>query len=136
MSSLWAGRTEMVCDHTLTNQVLFTKNDPESWISVDLVSAMCCPNGYSLAHRVDMPRYFIRNWEFQGSVNGMHWECIFRHVNDETLNPDCLHASWVVQTQSFYRVFRLYLTGDGNSRGTNTLVGTCFDLYGAIRPVY
>eukprot|EP01062_Namystynia_karyoxenos_P048955 TRINITY_DN373_c0_g1_i3.p1 TRINITY_DN373_c0_g1~~TRINITY_DN373_c0_g1_i3.p1 ORF type:complete len:466 (+),score=143.62 TRINITY_DN373_c0_g1_i3:75-1400(+) len=133
VSSLWCGRAEMICDHTLTNQIFFTRQEAESWVSIDLQTVRVRPTGYSFAHRIDMNKYFARNWEFQGSNDGHNWTCIYRHVNDETLNPQCLHASWAVNGQDFYRIFRVYMTGEGNSRGTNTLVLTCFDVYGTLQ---
>eukprot|EP01062_Namystynia_karyoxenos_P047200 TRINITY_DN354_c0_g2_i1.p1 TRINITY_DN354_c0_g2~~TRINITY_DN354_c0_g2_i1.p1 ORF type:complete len:449 (+),score=121.19 TRINITY_DN354_c0_g2_i1:96-1442(+) len=134
MSSLWAGRPEMITDHTLTNQVLFTRHEPESWVAVDLLTVKVCPNGYSFAHRSDMPKYFARNWLFQGSNDGHNWDTIYQHQRDETISERCLHGSWAVQSQGYYRMFRVYMSGDGNSRGTNTLVVTCFDVYGTTCP--
>lgn len=131
----WVGVNEVVVYHTLTNQVLFTHNEPESWVLVDLKTVRVCPTGYSFAHRSDMPKFFARNWEFQGSNDGQLWDTVYQHVNDQTVNERCLHGSWAVQSQSYYRIFRVFMGGNGNDRGTNTLVVTCFDIYGTMAPL-
>eukprot|EP00662_Eupelagonemidae_sp_cell21_P023432 gene23432-1715_t len=69
-----------------------------------------------------MPKYFLRNWTFEGSNDGVTFDPIYQHNNDMTINEQCLHGSWALPpVHRAYRIFRLH------SRIPIALVASCFD---------
>jgi hypothetical protein len=120
-----------VCEHTFSEQIFYTDNIPGSWVSIDLKKNLVSPTFYSMSHRCAMNDFFVRNWRFEGSKDGMEWTIIREHVHDETLGPRGFSASWPVDgLGEFFSQFRVVLADNGNSRGTNALVLSCFEVYG------
>lgn len=122
-----------VCDPIFGEQVFYTDNQPGSWITIKFRDHAVSPSHYSFSHRCAMPDYFVRNWALLGSNDGEAWTVIRKHVNDVTLHPSCFSGSWPLPPQGeFFRQFRVALADRGNSRGTNALVLSCFELYGLL----
>eukprot|EP00755_Sulcionema_specki_P020402 Sspe_Gene.71852::Locus_42688_Transcript_1_1_Confidence_1.000_Length_1521::g.71852::m.71852 len=135
-SSVKQGSISSVADYAFRGQVFFTDNKPKSWVSVDLKSVSCCPTHYTFSHRGGMSDYFARSWVIQGSTDGINFEPIWMHNNDQELNERAHTGVWSLRCSKFYRVFRISLQPGGNSKRTHALVVTCFEVYGSIKPAY
>ncbi|CAG9462062.1 unnamed protein product [Pedinophyceae sp. YPF-701] len=67
----------------------------EAWWAVDLgPSARLLCNYYTLRH--DGSDVFLRNWELQGSEDGVAWTTLRLHAGDGTLRERGQRASWPV----------------------------------------
>jgi len=101
----------------------YTEPVPNSWVKVDLSPSrlcLCCTHySYSTRGRMGTPRA-LRNWEFQGSVDGINWVIIRKHVEDPTI-PD-VHGGFAVfgvdSKCHFYTQFRVVQTGPNAYRET------------------
>jgi hypothetical protein len=120
----------------------YTKDEPKSWMSVDLGEGRSlAPDHYCLRHVYNdhgmFPQNFhaMRNWQLEGSNDGIHWDTLRSHANDTALDNDCVsEAAWPVHqdTNTAYRHFRILQTG-GNSAGNNLLICTGIELYGTLQ---
>eukprot|EP01062_Namystynia_karyoxenos_P051101 TRINITY_DN399_c1_g2_i1.p2 TRINITY_DN399_c1_g2~~TRINITY_DN399_c1_g2_i1.p2 ORF type:complete len:489 (+),score=161.52 TRINITY_DN399_c1_g2_i1:76-1467(+) len=134
MSSICAGRPSMVVDHEFWDQVCFTNNENGSWIGVDLKTVELCPTAYAFAHRAGLKDFMVRSWWFQGSEDGSKWDELDDRFEDETMTPEKPWAAYAIRpTEKYYRYFRVQMQPQGNTRRTDTLVLSCFELYGKTR---
>eukprot|EP00668_Euglena_longa_P001616 GGOE01001908.1.p1 GENE.GGOE01001908.1~~GGOE01001908.1.p1 ORF type:complete len:449 (-),score=139.85 GGOE01001908.1:131-1477(-) len=123
-----------VADHTFSNQVFYTDSLPGSHIVIDFSPCAISPTCYTMAHRAGVAEFFARSWLFQGSVDGVAWQTLRRHVDDQNLHSQAFVASWAVDAKGeFFQQFRVLLDNWGNSRKTNALVLSCFEVYGRLR---
>eukprot|EP00667_Euglena_gracilis_P009696 EG_transcript_9854 len=123
-----------VGDHVFSSQVFFTDNVVGSNVVIDFSPCEISPNYYAMAHRAGVPDFFVRSWLLQGSADGVTWHTLRRHANDLTLNSMTPAAAWPVDAKGeFYRQFRVALEPRGNSRSSNALVLSCFEVYGQLR---
>ncbi|KAL0366480.1 UNVERIFIED_CONTAM: BTB/POZ domain-containing protein [Sesamum radiatum] len=94
---------------------------------------MC--NYYTL--RQDGSRAFIRNWSFQGSMDGNNWTNLRVHENDETMCKPRQYASWAVVGPNAllpFRFFRVVLTAPTTDITNPWSFCICFlELYGYFR---
>ena len=49
----------------------------------------------------------LRNWELQGSNDGIIWITIRKHTNDGSLNNKSSLSSWYLGCQEFYSKFKI-----------------------------
>ncbi len=95
----------------------FTYNKQNGWICIDFKTIKIKPTKYTLRHDIAAWCY-LRNWQFEGSVDGSNWELLKKHTNDTTINAAKQCHSWnIANCNKSYRMFRIYLTGK-NSSGT------------------
>ncbi|KAK4434125.1 BTB/POZ domain-containing protein [Sesamum alatum] len=107
-----------------------------SWWMVDIGHGhqlMC--NYYTL--RQDGSRAFIRNWSFQGSMDGNNWTNLRVHENDETMCKPGQYASWPIVGPNAllpFRFFRAVLTAPTTDTTNPWSFCICFlELYGYFR---
>eukprot|EP01006_Ploeotia_vitrea_P040971 TRINITY_DN66476_c10_g15_i1.p1 TRINITY_DN66476_c10_g15~~TRINITY_DN66476_c10_g15_i1.p1 ORF type:complete len:286 (-),score=29.14 TRINITY_DN66476_c10_g15_i1:301-1158(-) len=129
-SSVRNGDIAETVDHVFQNQRFFTCNKPNQWVRFELQNYRLKPTYYSFAHRAGTIPFYARTWSLLGSEDGQEWESIRDHVDDATLNPNCLHGAWPVQATKFYRYFCVQLGEKGNDKHTNALVLSCFEVWG------
>lgn len=122
----------------------YTTPVPNSFLGVDLgvnTNVLLSPSHYTFTTRKHggTPRA-IRNWEFQGSRDGINWVVIRKHTDDASLE-DVRGAShtWEVDSLGhFYRAFRIVQTGPNAYTSTGGHVQDnvaqlnfgCMELYG------
>jgi len=128
-----AGKVEVVCSSNKECSINVvcgrqggrgsTKPVPNSWVGIDLqLSHMflsCTAYTFSCS-KFGEPRA-LRHWEFQGSVDGVQWTLLRKHVNDCSI-PDQAGASatFNVDCQGrFFRMFRIVQTGPSSYRLTH-----------------
>jgi hypothetical protein len=111
-----------------------TKNKPGSCVAVQLATAVAL-KWYDLRHgnKFDSS-HVLRNWNLEGSNDGVEWVVLRQHVNDTSL-AETAHstASWEVNNPdglAFSR-FRIIMTGP-NSTGDHHLFMMGLELYGRV----
>ncbi|KAF5828541.1 hypothetical protein DUNSADRAFT_17460 [Dunaliella salina] len=91
---------------------------PDTWWLVDLGAAhTLSPTHYTIRH--DASEDFVRSWVLQGSMDGVLWTDLRKHINDRSIKKPAQYASWPVigsAAQAAYRMFRLLLLGPTTSR--------------------
>ncbi|TYI82027.1 hypothetical protein E1A91_D05G193900v1 [Gossypium mustelinum] len=107
-----------------------------AWWMVDIGKdhqLMC--NYYTL--RQDGSRSYIRNWKFQGCMDGKTWIDLRVHENDQTMCKPGQFASWPVTGPNAllpFRFFRVLLTGPTTDASNPWNLCICFlELYGYFR---
>ena len=113
-------------------QELWTQDVPASWLSIDLGKFRVLPHAYMLRHGGNYRADSLRNWDFQGSVDGKSWVALKRHSNDSTLSaPFAVKTFSVDNVSTPYQCFRIIQTGH-NSSTHNFLVLSGIELYGEL----
>jgi hypothetical protein len=118
-----------------------TKDERDSWMSVDLGHRALCVNHYSLRHGNNSEFYRLRYWVLEGSNDGGTWVSLREHRNDKSLPKSGYGvAHWdVTGVKMFYNQFRIRNTGKkaSNSKGVwsanNQLYCAGIELYGELR---
>jgi hypothetical protein len=125
-SSMNSGTPELATGRTDTE--FNTYNTSKSWIMLNLKRYSIIPERYSIKHGGTSNKPdFMRNWEFQGSKDGLSWVVLRKHENDES------GFSWSIpETDEDYQYFKILQTGR-TSRGTDYLeVRGFFEIYGRL----
>jgi hypothetical protein len=130
-SSVERGHTSSLVD--LEPQELWTHDVPASWLSVDLGRYRVLPHAYMLRHGGNYRADSLRNWDFQGSIDGKSWVVLKRHSNDPTLSaPFALKTFFLDKNPAVpFQWFRIIQTGH-NSTNHNFLVLSGFELFGEL----
>ena len=97
----------------------YTKNEPNSWMSVNLRRSLVVDH-YCLRSAKSHSAW-VRNWELQGSDNGSNWHTLKKHTDDRKLADTAFStANWSVEAAGrAFSHFRILQTGQ-NSYGGNT----------------
>lgn len=101
-----------------------TKPVPNSWLGVDLgpsLALLSCSAYTFSCNKFDNLSRALRNWEFQGSMDGKTWELIRKHDDDCSI-PDSVGASATFEVDCkgrFFRQFRIVQTGPNSYRSTH-----------------
>jgi hypothetical protein len=96
-----------------------TKNEPDSWVAVDLGKGRSLvPSDYCARHGHSNGYYRLQSWDFEGSNDGSNYTVLRSHKNDNSLpNKGFSVAAWKVEgANQAYRYFRIRQTG-ANSYG-------------------
>eukprot|EP01047_Picozoa_sp_COSAG01_P029033 COSAG01_NODE_1976_length_8750_cov_16.090625_10_plen_479_part_00 len=117
----------------------FTHSGPNQWMAVDLgTGRQLTVNHYALRYGGMLGRSALRNWELQGSEDGVTWTTLRRHDDDPTMEErGRVVAHWAVEgvTASF-RHFRVHQHGP-NAKGLRAYKGHALycngiELYGTL----
>jgi hypothetical protein len=110
-----------------------TNEAPGSWVAVQLAVAVALKR-YDLRHGNNWGGHVLRNWNLEGSNDGVEWVVLRQHVNDTSLaEREHSTASWEVDNPdglAFSR-FRIIMTGP-NSSGNHHLMMMGLELYGRV----
>lgn len=116
------------------NQVVrcVTKPNPNSWFCIDLINKQVMPTHYTLRHYSSWDVEAVRNWNFEGSNDGVEWTVLRKHVNDAGLNAKGAAHTWdLPEAKGSYRMFRIFQWGV-NSNKHNYLALSGFDIFGTM----
>eukprot|EP01065_Artemidia_motanka_P029757 TRINITY_DN35843_c0_g1_i1.p1 TRINITY_DN35843_c0_g1~~TRINITY_DN35843_c0_g1_i1.p1 ORF type:complete len:209 (+),score=68.75 TRINITY_DN35843_c0_g1_i1:45-629(+) len=136
--SLQAGGAAEFVDRVLTSQQLTTRDEPYSWVQIELPVAVH-PTHYRLSQRKDAAAAgLLRSWALLVSCDGDEWRVLCQHTDDQSLSAESerrLTGAWEVDApkEGYYPFFRVVLFEKGNSASTNALCASCFDVYGLVR---
>jgi glycosyltransferase involved in cell wall biosynthesis len=101
---------------TIIEGSFHTRDEPHSWICFDFGKYRVVPTYYTL--RTDaLDKCVLRNWNFQGSNDGLKWRTLKQHENDKSLDAKkFVSASWKLDgAERGYRYFRIHQNGKNNS---------------------
>eukprot|EP00729_Bicosta_minor_P032952 gene32952-biopygen23647 len=137
MSTVSVGAPSRFVEHASLNQVNFTYNSANSWMSVDLGEGRhLAPDYYCLRHGFDIGKFRLRHWRLEGSNDDSTWTLLKTHANDRALpNQKYSTASWPIEAAAdgaSYRYFRIFQTGK-NLNGHDDLMCAGIELYGLLR---
>ena len=129
------GAPHRFVQHAIGEGTNYTKNESNSWMSVDLgAGRSLVPNHYCLRNW-DHAENVLRNWRFEGSQDGSTWIPLKDHRNDSTI-PVAKHGvgEWRVETNApqGFRHFRIFQTGR-NSSSYHYLMCSGIEIYGVLR---
>lgn len=111
-----------------------TKPEKQSWVSFDFGKHVIRPSHYTLRHYASWDVEALRNWVFEGSVNGKTWTLLRQHTKDQALSGKSDTHTWALSgpnAQKAYRYFRVRQTGL-NSNGHYYLALSGFEIYGLL----
>lgn len=158
MSSVSNGGPGGFVEHAQTNQLNYTKQGANSWMSVDLGEGrQLAPDYYCLRHGYSSGDYRLQNWRLEGSNDDSTWTPLNTHVNDGALPGQAFStASWPIHAATaedvggeagakgaaaaaaaagaLYRYFRVIQTGrNAGSSTDNSLNCGGIELYGLLK---
>jgi hypothetical protein len=87
---------------------LWTQDIPASWIYIDLGDYSVQPYAYSLRHGGNYIADSLRNWDFQGSADGEHWETLKRHRKDESIHGKYDEKHWKIDINEGIGPFKMF----------------------------
>lgn len=136
-SSLCKGVLQDLVNHQ--ENELWSKDVPASWFSIDFgPNRTVIASHYTLRHGGNYRADTLRNWDFQGSNDGLHWETLMSHRQDSSLQGPFAIASWELPKyvategkQKSFRYFRVIQTGH-NSSSRNFLVLSNIEIFGKL----
>jgi len=102
-----------------------------AWVSVSINNYVIKPNAYTLRHYSSWDTEAVRNWRFEGSLDGNKWVVIREHRNDTSLNTKSQPHTWRVEAEGYYSKFRI-LQFDKNSNHHLYLALSGMEIYGDV----
>eukprot|EP00729_Bicosta_minor_P012102 gene12102-biopygen30066 len=124
-------------EHAPLNEINYTKDTANSWMSVDLGAGRhLAPDYYCLRHGWNNGAYRLFHWRLEGSNDDSTWTLLKTHANDQALPRQRYStASWPIEATAdgaSYRYFRIFQTGK-SSGGEDYLMCAGIELYGLLR---
>ena len=92
------------------------------------------PTQYSLRHYWSWDTECLRNWRFEGSLDGVEWTVLKEHVEDMALNGKGSTYTWPLPAkfhEQTFSKFRIFQTGI-NSNKHYYLALSGFEIYGKL----
>jgi hypothetical protein len=110
----------------------YTNNVAGSFVALQLSLAVAVTR-YTLRLDAQGARHVLRNWNFEGSNDGVEWVVLHQHVNDTSLAArEFATASWDVNPDGLtFSHFRIHQTGV-NASGKRYLIMGGLELYGRV----
>jgi hypothetical protein len=107
----------------------YTTNVAGSFVALQLPLAVAVTR-YTLRHGQFGARHVLRNWNFEGSNDGVEWVVLRQHINDQSLaEQHYATASWDVNPDGLaFLHFRIHQIGV-NSSGYHHLMMAGLELY-------
>ena len=88
----------------------FTESDGCPWLLIDFGDIYVQPTDYAIWSHGGCST--LRSWCFQGSNDRINWVVLSDHNNDNTIKEPFSTATWPVNTNRFFRFFRVIQTGN------------------------
>jgi len=132
---VWNNPLEMFLDQEQGHRIFL--NDPKGWYQVDVgPQLLVAPTGFGLRHN-SQQRRALRNFDVSASLDGVDWDLLSHHVDDERLGTAFGSVGvWRLHdvTSKAYRYFRITKTGvdAAESRCIYTHLSG-MEIYGALR---
>ena len=133
-ASQWnTGRVQNVVNYSAIQAKNYSQNTANSWVMVEL-PVHITPNKYTILHGYQTVRNQLRNWDLEGSADGVNFTVIRSHRNDSGLsgNGYCTNT-WDLDTDQPFSHFRLSMKGT-DSNGLNHLMCAGLEFYGLCTP--
>lgn len=109
-----------------------TKPVRNAWILFDLTDMYLELSAYTLKHYSSWDTECLRNWVLEGSNDGVNWDTIKQHNNDQGLNKKGGTFTWTIDAQGRrYRMFRMLQTGVNSNNHFYLAISGC-EMYGSL----
>lgn len=111
----------------------WSQDVPSSWVQIDLgVHRSLRITHYSLRHGGNSKQDLIRNWILKASIDGIEYDTLKRHKDDESLSGPFEAKTWpIINCKKRYRFFRIVQTGHNSSKH-NFLSISGIELFGEL----
>jgi len=128
-----SSKNTAICGREMVRCV--TRPAASCFFTVDLINKFFVPTHYSLRHYSSWDTECLRNWVFQGSIDGETWITLRKHENDQCLRHKGQWYTWSVDPGGLaFSRFRIKQTGS-NSNNHHYLACSGFELYGTLHKV-
>jgi hypothetical protein len=105
-------------------------------VRIQFKSIVIQPTKYTIRHTMSRNDECLRNWKFQGSVDGVHYTDLSIHINDCSLaTVKGSTFTWSIdptKATDYYRYFQLLQTGNNSSNNCYLSMGG-LEIYGLVR---
>ena len=115
-----------------SREIFVTKTMASQFIKFTLIKDEVQLTNYVIQTHNDSSRPYIKNWDLSGSKDGINWVTLDSVTNNSSLSKPSSIFMRKVQTNEFYRAFKLSHTGP-NSLGYDNIAIAHLELYGSIR---
>ena len=105
----------------------FTESDGNAWVVVEFTELHIQPTDYAIWSHGGAST--LRNWAFQGSNDRTNWVVLSNHRNDESIRAPFSTCTWPINTNGFFKYFRIIQTGN-NWSGNRWLYMMKIDIWG------
>ena len=87
----------------------FTESDGNAWVLFEFKDLYIQPTHYGVWSHGGAST--LRNWQFQASNDRTTWIVLSTHQNDETLKEPFSQHEWPIETNGYFKYFRIIQTG-------------------------
>ena len=105
----------------------FTESDGNAWVVIEFTELYIQPTDYAIWSHGGAST--LRNWAFQGSNDRMNWVVLSTHRNDESIRAPFSTCTWPINTNGFFKYFRVIQTGN-NWSGNRWLYMMKMEIWG------
>lgn len=119
-----------VMDYAYPMNYFYTRNEPNSWIQLDMKDRQVSLTHYTLQSN-DKGMGFLQHWAIEGSNDMAEWTVIDERHTDDLVGDDKLKTFPVNCNGVFYRYIRLRQLGK-NSNGYDILTFRQIELFGQV----
>lgn len=88
----------------------FTESDGNAWVLFEFKELYIQPTHYGIWSHGGSST--LRNWSFQASNDRSNWIVLSTHNNDESIKEPFSEHIWPIDTNGFWRYFRIIQTGN------------------------
>jgi hypothetical protein len=88
----------------------YTESHGNAWVMVEFTELYIQPTDYGIWSHIGAST--LRNWDLHGSNDTVSWVVLATHRDDESLRTPGSSAIWPVNTNGFFKYFRLIQTGN------------------------
>ncbi|CAH0714365.1 unnamed protein product, partial [Brenthis ino] len=125
------GRAEDALSRSPEPLNVHTNDDRRAFIAVDL-GVHIIPSAYTLRHARGYGRSALRNWLFQMSMDGVSWNTLVAHSDEQALQEPGSTATWRVRCDALYRYLRVQQNGKNASGQSCYLSLSGLEIYGKV----
>lgn len=86
------------------------KTDGNAWVLFEFIDSKVKPSHYGLWSHGGAST--LKSWSFQASNDKAQWVVLSAHTNDESLKEPFSEKVWPLQSDGYYRYFRIIQTGN------------------------
>jgi hypothetical protein len=105
----------------------YTKSDGNAWVMFEFTEVYIQPTDYGIWSHAGAST--LKNWVFQGSNDKQSWAVLSTHRNDESVRNPMAAATWALETNCFFKYFRVMQTGN-NWSGNHWMYLRRFEIWG------
>jgi hypothetical protein len=105
----------------------FTESEGNAWVLIEFTELFIQPTDYAIWSHGGAST--LRNWAFQASNDRLNWIVLSTHRNDESIRAPFSTATWPVNTNGFFKYFRILQTGN-NWSGNRWLYMLKMEIWG------